>query len=558
MIKLFLALILLTQFSFAQISNSVLDVNVLGGALTLSGTSTVSGTVTVSNSSFGISGSLPAGTSAIGSITNTVFGATQSGTWNITSITNPVAVTGTFWQATQPISASTLPLPSGAATSALQTSGNAILSSIDSTLAQPLTVSGELMSSFSPDPSNATTATFQPIQFDARGRVETHSTVLTDEGSFRDSFSGSALDASWTASGSTTVTAGNLTIPSGTAAGTQTVSHVADYGPFVISTKLSISQRIANQTVFVGVRDNLTAPTIRSEFNFTGTDNTQAQCITQTSADAGNTQTTTFTLPKNQVTSTSLEYSIEVTAQQVNFLVGGVVVCTHKDSVQDPYGNYSYVYGLTNAATVTNTNIVVEWANFLNVNRLEVSNVFKGQKLEVDNIQVEDSSHATYRAAVVTLNAANNPTDIFTITGSATKTIRVRKIGIEGTQTTASYANVLVLKRSTANSGGTSTLLTNVPMDSDNAAATATVRSYTANPTLGTLIGNITTKKLVVNTASPGTGAVDNDTVFYFGSEFSKSVVLRGTAEVLSINLNATTLAGNSFNIWVEWTEEDL
>ena len=45
--------------------------------------------------------------------------ATQSGTWNIgtlTSITNPVAVTGTFWQTTQPISASSLPLPTGAAT----------------------------------------------------------------------------------------------------------------------------------------------------------------------------------------------------------------------------------------------------------------------------------------------------------------------------------------------------------------------------------------------------------------------------------------------------------
>lgn len=49
--------------------------------------------------------------------------AKQSGTWNIatvttvtavTTITNPVAVTGTFWQATQPISAVSLPLPTGA------------------------------------------------------------------------------------------------------------------------------------------------------------------------------------------------------------------------------------------------------------------------------------------------------------------------------------------------------------------------------------------------------------------------------------------------------------
>jgi hypothetical protein len=57
------------------------------------------------------------------SIGNTTFGATQSGTWNVgtvTSITNPVAVTGSFYQATQPVSAASLPLPTGAATAAKQ------------------------------------------------------------------------------------------------------------------------------------------------------------------------------------------------------------------------------------------------------------------------------------------------------------------------------------------------------------------------------------------------------------------------------------------------------
>ena len=39
------------------------------------------------------------------------------------------AVTGTFFQSTQPVSAAALPLPSGAATSALQTSGNASIAS---------------------------------------------------------------------------------------------------------------------------------------------------------------------------------------------------------------------------------------------------------------------------------------------------------------------------------------------------------------------------------------------------------------------------------------------
>jgi len=47
-------------------------------------------------------------------------------------VTQPVS--GTFWQTTQPVSAASLPLPSGASTSALQTTGNTSLSNIDGKL----------------------------------------------------------------------------------------------------------------------------------------------------------------------------------------------------------------------------------------------------------------------------------------------------------------------------------------------------------------------------------------------------------------------------------------
>lgn len=93
-------------------------------------TQPVSGTVTINP--------IPAGTNAIGSITNTSFASTQSGTWNISTLTNlsqlggtaismntgvrdagtqrvtiatndSVAVTGTFYQATQPVSIASMP-----------------------------------------------------------------------------------------------------------------------------------------------------------------------------------------------------------------------------------------------------------------------------------------------------------------------------------------------------------------------------------------------------------------------------------------------------------------
>jgi len=50
------------------------------------------------------------------------------------SSTNPMPVTGTFYQATQPVSAASLPLPTGAATSAKQDTGNTSLSNIDTKL----------------------------------------------------------------------------------------------------------------------------------------------------------------------------------------------------------------------------------------------------------------------------------------------------------------------------------------------------------------------------------------------------------------------------------------
>lgn len=53
------------------------------------------------------------------SVTNfpSSFGSSQVGTWTV-GVTSTVPVSGTFWQATQPVSATSLPLPSGASTEA--------------------------------------------------------------------------------------------------------------------------------------------------------------------------------------------------------------------------------------------------------------------------------------------------------------------------------------------------------------------------------------------------------------------------------------------------------
>jgi len=167
-----------------------------------------------------------------------------------------------------------------------------------------------------------------------------------------------------------------------------------------------------------------------------------------------------------------------------------------------------------------------------------------------------DGKSATYAACASGLVTASSATDIFTITGSATKTVKISAILINGTTTSGSSAavNVTFVKRSTANTGGTSSSITPVPNDSASASGTATVRSYTANPTLGTLVGVVRAKRMFVVTASsPG---VSDPINYRFGENSSEPLVLRGTSEVLAINLNATTVTGPVFSVSMEWIEE--
>src|SRR5437879_5608942 len=76
-----------------------------------------------------------------------------------------------------------------------------------------------------------------------------------------------------------------------------------------------------------------------------------------------------------------------------------------------------------------------------------------------------DGYKATYRAAITGLAAVTGCTDLFTLTGSATKTIRITRVEFSGTVATAAlYLDVQALIRSTANLTGTSTAPTIVPL----------------------------------------------------------------------------------------------
>ncbi|MBX9661924.1 hypothetical protein [Novosphingobium sp.] len=112
--------------------NSILDAILAALQSTLG----IGGAVTVSN--------LPATQPVSGPLTNAELRASAVPVSGTVDVSGSVAVTGTFWQATQPISAASLPLPTGAATAALQTTGNATLTSILTALGSPLQAGGSV------------------------------------------------------------------------------------------------------------------------------------------------------------------------------------------------------------------------------------------------------------------------------------------------------------------------------------------------------------------------------------------------------------------------------
>lgn len=174
-------------------------------------------------------------------------------------------------------------------------------------------------------------------------------------------------------------------------------------------------------------------------------------------------------------------------------------------------------------------------------------------------IQV-DSTGSSYvniegRKATYSCFASFTPVagDIAVLPGSASKTIRVTRVEVSlSTTGTAALEAVQLIKRSTADSAGTSAAMTAVAHDSNFAAASAAPLSYTAAPTLGTAVGTLRGVQFFDESA---TVAGANTWLWTFGERPASAVVLRGIAQELCVNLGGV-VATQTATVSFEWTEE--
>jgi hypothetical protein len=152
----------------------------------------------------------------------------------------------------------------------------------------------------------------------------------------------------------------------------------------------------------------------------------------------------------------------------------------------------------------------------------------------------------TFSASAV-FAAADTPTDVFELYGPSSGAIYITKISFSGNKTTGTNETVIFLRRSTANTSGTPVSVTCVPHKTGD-TTTASCNYYTANPTTGTLVGNIYCERHFMSATS-----TFSPPVIWEAGMFNKPLVLSSASEGICINLDGVTRTGNSVVCTIEF-----
>lgn len=187
-----------------------------------------------------------------------------------------------------------------------------------------------------------------------------------------------------------------------------------------------------------------------------------------------------------------------------------------------------------------------------------------------NNIPVHslDSTRVTYRVSAQFTPQPTAAVTLITITGSATRTVRIKRVMLGGVSTALSDRAILTLQRTSAlGAGGTLVAPTVALLDrgasASYASATAVVNHWTTTlKAAGVAVGGaITTQRIFTDTVTTPTVASREDLMLFpeRGVVIGSAIVLRGAADFLEVqNINASDLAaGTVLNYTVEW-EEDL
>lgn len=173
-----------------------------------------------------------------------------------------------------------------------------------------------------------------------------------------------------------------------------------------------------------------------------------------------------------------------------------------------------------------------------------------------------DNMIPTYRAGALFTPTATGAVTLFTIKGSATKTVRITRIGVSYVATDEAGSIMSVQRTSALGAGGTEVSPTVAELDTGTAAATAVVSHWTSTlKAAGTGVGGPLSVQMVNGQLVALTALVapcQMAMLFPEGGSGGQSIVLRGTSDFIEVqNLLPTNLsAATQLGYFVEWRED--
>ena len=177
------------------------------------------------------------------------------------------------------------------------------------------------------------------------------------------------------------------------------------------------------------------------------------------------------------------------------------------------------------------------------------------------NRTVARVAEAGYRYSGSAFSMVATPTAVIVIKGSATKTVAIKKICLSGAATAYGSMAFTAHRRSSAGTLNTAVLtaVTAVKLDTNNAAATATVSTVgTANyQTLGTDVGTVGAGRLSMTAiGSAATSSAASPLCWDFSSPLNQQLVLKGTSQYLTIEGNGAAIpSGGVLDYEIETVE---
>jgi|SRR5882762_6100948 len=277
-------------------------------------------------------------------------------------------------------------------------------------------------------------------------------------------------------------------------------------------------------------------------------------------ANQGTANTSTNAWPVKVTDGTTVATVIAATAALKTDLssVAGTAVVTSLAGVQE-VGIVAHNGNIMSAGVGASTSPVSGLAT-LTINNTTAPTLTTAQSVALQcnsrgSVYVEtEGRRPTYSAATGATATAGTGV-VLQIQGSATKTVRITRIHIDGFAATAAQVTYKLQRTSVAATAGTSATLTAGAADSGDAAATAVVTHWTATGgTTGTTVGGpylsdsewLSSSTFVASTGNEG------DIGWSFGST-AKALTLRGTADFMTLTCSGTLAASQ---VYVEWTEE--